>query len=296
MRLFRKLFKGRISARVSAGWNEFTFPGDIINPSAVGVFAPPGVSGIWSGVYLARALQESYGESRVHFIAHRDFSGIAGFLPWKPEVHIYDGDPGTTEPEVPPGLLVFAAEPGDDLLRFVERTEPSACVSTGDHPSVNLRVKTGEALFPGSICSMMSVLDLKPVPGWIPETPAILSEKASAILSPVSHRTLPYILATEGAAGILERRRAEIPLKVVITDGKNPGIPPETDNVILAAMVAGASAVVTTGRDLWIHAVALGVPVIALDRKGEFTGWNSTPARGETQFLEQWASLIRRGW
>lgn len=296
MRLFRKLFKGRLRAKVNASWNEFTFPGDILNPDAVGVFAPPGVSGIWSAVYLARALQESYGESRVHFIAHCDHAGIAGFLPWKPDIHIYEGDPGSPEPEVPQGLLIFAAEPGDHLLRFVERTEPSACVSTVDHPSVNLRVKTGEVLFPGSISSMMSVLDLKPVPKWIPETPAILSEKASAILSPVSHRTLPYILATEGAAAILEKRRAEIPLKVVITDGKNPGIPPETDNVILAAMVAGASAVVTTERDLWIHAVALGVPVIALDRKGEFTGWNSTPARGETQFLEQWASLIRRGW
>lgn len=296
MRVFRKLFGGRREARVTAGWNDFVFPGDIMKPRAVGVFATPGISGAWSAVYMARALQESYGDVPLHFIVHRDFCDIAGFLPWTPELHVFTGDPGSLEPPVEEGVLVFATEPGDEFLRFVEKTAPMACVSFVEHPSVNIQVKTEEVVFPRAICKMMSVLDLDCSEDWIPEPPLIMSEKASALLSPVSHRTLPYILATESAAAILERKRAEVPLKLVITDGKASNIPPDTDAALMAAIVAGASAVVTTDRDLWVYAVALQVPVIALDRKGLFTGWNNEAARGESQFLEQWASLIRRGW
>jgi len=296
VRVFRNLFGGRREARVTAGWNDFVFPGDIMNPKAVGVFATPGVSGIWSAVYMARALQESYGDIPVHFIVHRDFCDIAGFLPWTPEIHLFTGDPGTPEPPLDEGVLVFATEPGEEFLRFVEKAAPLACVSCVEHPSVNIQVKTEDNTFPGAVWKMMAVLDLKGADQWLPEAPAILSEKASALLSPVSHRTLPYILATEAAAAILERKRAEVPLKLVIADGKTSNIPPETDNALIAAIVAGASAVITTERDLWVHAVALGVSVIGLDRKGLFTGWSNEAARGESQFLEHWASLIRRGW
>ena len=98
------------------------------------------------------------------------------------------------------------------------------------------------------------------------------------------------------SAAIFEKKRAEVPLKIVIVDGKSSNIPPDTSEGIIAAMVAGASAVATTENDLWIHARALGIPVIGLDRKGSFAGWGGTPATGDTQFLEQWAALIRLGW
>lgn len=296
MKIFRKLFGNRRQERVSSSWNEFTFPGDVNKPSSVGVFAASGVSHIWSAVYMARALQESYPDTPLHFAVHRDLAEIAGFLPWKPEIHIFDNDPGITEPGLPGDMLLFAAEPEEELLRFVEKSSPSACVSFMDHPAVNIQVKIEEELLPGAIGSMMQVLKLKNSGKWIPEAPAILSEKASAILSPVSHRTLPYILATEAVASILEKKRAEIPLKLVITDGKTSNIPPGTDQPLLAAIVAGASAVITTDRDIWIHATALRVPVIGLDRKGTFKGWDREAATGDTQFLEEWAALIRRGW
>lgn len=296
MRFIRKLFGNRRQDKVSSSWNDFTFPGDVVKPGAVGVFAAPGVSFIWSSIYMARALQESYPDVPLHFVVHRDMAETAGFLPWKPEIHVYDNDPGTVDPELPENALFFVAEPDDELLRFVEKSSPSACVSFRDHPAVNILVKIEEDLLPGAIGNMMSVLGLKSPGNWIPEAPAILSEKASAILSPVSHRTLPYILATEGAASILEKKRAEIPLKLVITDGKSSSIPPDTDQPLLASIVAGASAVITTDRDLWIHASALRVPVIGLDRKGTFTGWDRETVTGDTQFLEYWAALIRKGW
>jgi len=294
--IFSKLFGNRRQNRVNSRWNEFTFPGDIREPSAVGVFASSGVSSIWSAVYMARALQESYPDVPLHFAVNRDMAEIAGFLPWKPEIHVFDNDPGALDPELPGGMLLFVAEPDEDLLRFVEKTTPCACASFNSHPAVNIRVKIEDDLLPGAIHNMMKVLKLKTAGGWIPEAPAILSEKASAILSPVSHRTLPYILATESVASILEKKRAEIPLKLVITDGKTSNIPPGIDQPLLAAIVAGASAVITTDRDIWIHAAALRVPVIGLDRKGSFTGWDREASTGDTQFLEEWAALIRRGW
>lgn len=296
MKVLKRFFRKGRSEKVSSSWNDFIFPGAVENPHAVGVFASPGVSGIWSAVYMARALQESYTDTPLHFVVHRDFMETAGFLPWKPEIHVYDNDSGSVDPVIPEGILLFTTEPGDDLLRFVEKSTPSACVSMVDHPAVNIRVKIEEGPFPGSIGKMMSVIGLKAPEHWVPEAPALLSEKASAILSPVSHRTLPYILATEAAASILEKKRAEIPLKLVITDGKTSNIPPDTDNPLMAAIVAGASAVITNDRDLWVHASALRVPVIGLDRKGVFTDWDREAAAGDTQFLEQWAALIRRGW
>ena len=296
MKFLKKLFGNRRVERVSSGWSEFTFPVDVISPKAISVFASPGVSGAWSAVYMARALQESYPDLQLHFTVHKDFAETAGFLPWKPEIHIFDGDPGSTEPDVPENSLLFATEPDNSLLRFVEKTSPAACVSFTSHPAVNIQVKIEDEPFPGAIRTMMSILGLRSFGKWIPEASSILSEKASAMLSPVSHRTLPYILATEAAASILEKKRAEVPLKLVITDGKASSIPPDTDQPLMAAIVAGASAVVTTDKDLWLHASALRVPVIGIDRKGTFRGWDTEPVTGDTQFLERWAALIQKGW
>lgn len=267
-----------------------------MKPDSVGVFSTEDVSDIWSSVYMVKALQDAYSGTPVHFAVHQDVQELASFLPRTPEFHLYSVDPGSPDPALPAQVLYFSTNPGGDLLRFIEKANPLACVSCVEHPSVNIRVKTDAKNYLDMIHSILSVLDLKPPQEWKPVVPRLLAEKASEILAPVSHRTLPYILATEAAAAILDKKRAEIPLKVVITDGKNSGIPVETGIGIMAAVVAGASAVVTTERDLWIHAQALGVPAIGLDRKGTFNGWGPEPATGDTQFLEQWASLIRRGW
>lgn len=296
MRFLGRLFKKSRETRVSSRWNDFRFPFDIQNPAAACVFSSPGVSGAWSAVYMVRALQEAYKGKPVHLVVHRDFAEMAGFLPWAPAVHTFSADSGETDPPVPDGSLLFSTEPGDALLRFVERNEPIACVSSMEHPAVNIQVRTETRKLPDSVAGVMTVLDLGCYENWTPVTPRGLSERASEILSPVSHRTLPYILATEAAAALLEKRRAEIPLKVVLADGKKPGVPPDTSHGLMAAIVAGASAVITTEPHLWIHSVALGIPVVGLDRKDLFSAWGEDPARGDTQFIEQWAGLIRRGW
>ncbi len=245
---------------------------------------------------MAKALQDGYHGIPIYFAAHQKVVELAGFLPWTPKMHVYSSDMGTLDPALPDGLLLFSPSPGDDLLKFVQKITPLACVSSAKHPAVNIRVKTTADAFPEKIYGMMEILKLKVNTAWKPVVPGVLADKASAILSPVSHRTLPYILATEAAAAVFEKKRAEVPLKIVVVDGKNSNIPAGTGAGIIAAMVAGASAVATTSRDLWIHARALGIPVIGLDRKDSFTGWGGDPATGDTQFLEQWASLIRQGW
>ncbi|MCD6589150.1 MAG: hypothetical protein J7K88_11430 [Candidatus Fermentibacteraceae bacterium] len=297
MKFIRNLFGKRRVTRVSSNWSDFKFPSDVLEPEAVGVFSSSDISSAWSAVYMARALQNVYSGVPVHFVAHSSVAELAGFLPVTPQMHIYTNDPGFVDPAVPEGVLMFSPQPGDDLLRFVEKASPLACVSTQKHPAVNIRVKTSsDVVFPGGIYDLMKVLKMETDTVWKPTVPGILAEKASSVLSPVSHRTLPYILATEAAANVLERKRAEVPLKIVLVDGKSTAIPPETSVGLLAAMVAGASAVATTDRDLWIHARALGIPVIGLDRKGAFNGWGGEPAPGDTKFLEQWATLIRIGW
>ncbi len=290
------MFGSRREAKVSSNWSDFRFPSDILRPESAGVFTSSDISDAWSSVYMAKALQDAYPGTPIHFVAHQDVFELAGFLPWTPEMHIYSGDPGSPDPFPPKGVLLFSTCPGDDLLRFVEKTSPLACVSSVKHPAVNIRIKTVSDVFPDNTHGIMSVLQLKTDMNWKPVVPRVLADKASTILSPVSHRTLPYILATEDASDIFKRKRAEVPLKIVLVDGNSTNIPPETSEGIKAALVAGASAVATTDRDFWIHARALGTPVIGLDRKGAFNGWGSEPATGDTQFLEQWASLIRRGW
>jgi len=297
VKFIRDLFGKRRVTRVSSSWSDFNFPSDILEPEAVGVFSSSDISSAWSAVYMARVLQNVYPSVSVHFVAHSSMAELAGFLPITPQIHVFTNDPGFVDPDVPEGVLVFSPRPGDDLLRFVEKTSPLACVSTQKHPAVNITAKIGsDTALPGSIYELMKVLKMETDPDWKPEVPAVLAEKASSILSPVSHRTLPYILATEAAANVLERKRAEVPLKIVPVDGKSNAVPSETSAGLLAAMVAGASAVVTTDRNLWIHARALGIPVIGLDRKGAFNGWGGEPAPGDTKFLEQWATLIRIGW
>lgn len=296
MKFIKKLFGKRREAKVSSNWNDFRFPSDIQKPESVGVFSSSAISDIWSAVYMAKALQTAYPGTPVHFVTHQDVCELTDFLPWTPEMHLYTGDAGAPDPELPDNVLFFCPTPSDELLRFIDKTPPAACVSSIEHPAVNIRIKTVAELFPDNVYGVMSVLKLKIDTSWKPAVPRILADKASAILSPVSHRTLPYILATEAAAAIFIKKRAEVPLKVVLVDGKSSNIPPETNEGIIAAMVARASAVVTTEKDLWIHARALGTPVVGLDRKGAFTGWGGEPATGDTQFLDQWATLIRRGW
>ncbi len=296
MNFIKNLFGRRREAKVSSSWNDFKFPSDVLSPESVGVFTSSDISEAWSAVYMAKALQDVYPGIPIHFAAHHKMSELAGFLPWTPKMHVYNGDMGTLDPELPDGLLLFSPIPGDDLLKFVQKIAPLACVSSAKHPAVNIRIKTTADAFPEKVYGIMEILKLKVDTDWRPVVPGVLADKASAILSPVSHRTLPYILATEAASAVFEKKRAEVPLKIVVVDGKSSNVPTDTGEGIIAAMVAGASAVATTSRVLWVHARALGVPVIGLDRKDSFTGWGGDPATGDTQFLEQWASLIRQGW
>lgn len=298
MKFIKELFKKRKSVKVSSNWNDFKFPTDILEPELLGVFSSADISEAWASIYMAKALQVAYPNKQIHIVIHQSVAELVDFLPWTPLLHVYTNSSHSFNPPLPESILFFSPAPGDELLSFINNYKPSACVSFQKHPAVNVTIKIADEskIYPEKINEMMKVLKLEIDNAWKPSVPNILSEKAASILSPVSHRTLPYIFATEAAAQILEKKRAEVPLKIVIVDGKASNIPPETGNGMLAAMVGGASAVATTRLDLWIHAKAQGIPVIGIDRKDQFIGWGGEPAQGDTKFLENWANLIRTGW
>jgi len=298
MKFIKELFRKRKSVKVSANWNDFVFPADILHPKALGVFSSGDISDAWASIYMAKALQVAYPSTQIHIVIHQNVAEFADFLPWTPAVHVYTNSSHSFNPPLPENILFFSPMPGDELLSFINNYKPSACVSFEKHAAVNVTVKIAneKTTLPNKISEMIKILKLETENTWKPAVPNILSEKASSILSPVSHRTLPYIFATESAALILEKKRAEIPLKIVLVDGKASNIPSEISNGMLAAMVGGASVVATTRLDLWIHAKAQGIPVVGIDRKDQFKGWGGDPAKGDTKFLENWANLIRTGW
>ncbi len=115
-------------------------------------------------------------------------------------------------------------------------------------------------------------------------------------IAPFSGRMLPYIVTTPSAISILEKRRAEIPLRTVTLSGKNSDFD-HLDREIKTVIIAEASAVITDSDDQWGDACAHGVPVVGLDRSGNFLKWKDRePASNEEEFSEAWIRLLKKGW
>jgi len=297
MNLIRRLARKRMEKRVERSWNTFRFPEALADPASVTVFCGPDVASTWPGIYLSCSLQKHYRNAAHHMIIQETMTDLAAALPWEPSVHTWSSSPGQLSAPIPEGTLLFSASrdvPG--LAEVVLAGSPILSIAPAGSDSANVNVRINSERYPDMVYGMCETLGIPPDRNWRPSVPVRLAEAASAILSPVSHRTLPYILASSQVADILERRRAELPLRLVIADGKGSDIPPDTAQGIIMAIVSGASAVVTARDDLWVHANAMGVPVVGYDRRDAFQPWGNKPSQGETGLMEEWSGLLRKGW
>lgn len=294
---FSWLTRKRLERRVEKSWEPFRFPGVFENPSNVAVYCAPGGAASWPGIYLACSLQKFYRNSTHHLILHESLADLASTLPWQPVLHTYAAQNGQLSQEVPPGSVLFnATTDSTGLAEVVLAISPALSVAPEGCESANVRLRVNSDRYPEKVFGICQALGIPPDTKWRPSVPQRLAEAASRILAPVSHRSLPYILATSQAAAVLERRRAELPLRLVILDGKSRDIPEDVPEGVLIALISGASAVITDRDNVWTHASALGVPVLGYDRRGIFQPWGKPPPRGETGLLDEWAELLRRGW
>lgn len=289
--------KNRLERRVEKSWETFRFPGVFENPPSVTVYCGPGPASTWPGIYLACSLQKYYRSSTHHLILQESLADLASTLPWQPGLHTYASQNGQLSPGIPAGSLLFnATTDSTGLAEVVLSISPILSVAPEGCDSANVRLRVQADRYPDRVFGICLALGIPPDTKWRPSVPARLTEAASRILAPVSHRSLPYILATAQAAAVLERRRAELPLRIVILDGKGRDIPEGIPEGVLIALISGASAVITDKDNIWVHASALGVPVLGYDRKGFFQPWGKPPPAGETGLLDEWAELLRRGW
>jgi hypothetical protein len=287
----------RLERRVEKSWETFRFPGIFENPSHVTVFCGPGPASTWPGIYLACSLQKFYKNSTHHLILQESLADLASTLPWQPGLYTYATQTGHISPEIPAGSLLFnATTDSTGLAEVVLAISPALSVAPEGCDLANVRLRVHTDRYPERVYGICQALGIPPDTRWRPSISARLTEAASRILAPVSHRSLPYILATSQAAAILERRRAELPLRTVILDGKGRDVPEGIPEGVLMALISGASAVITDRDSIWVHASALGVPVLGYDRRGVFQPWGKPPPRGETALLDEWAELLRRGW
>jgi hypothetical protein len=295
--LLRRFVRRRLERRVEKSWEPFRFPEVFRRPESVTVFCGSDAAACWPGVYLACSLQKHYRDSGIHLVLHESMADLVSTLPWEPSVHTYSSDPGQLSSPVPGGTLLFSASPDPPgLPEAVLSVAPALAAAPEGCESANVRLRLRAERYPDIVYGMCDALGIPPDRKWRPTVPPRLSEEAARILAPVSNRTLPYILGTAQAAGILEARRAELPLRLVLVDGKGRDLPEDTPEGVLMAVVAGASAVVTDRDRIWVHAAALGIPVVGYDRRSCFQPWGKTPSRGETGLVEDWAELLRRGW
>ncbi len=297
MNILRRLAQKRLEKRVERNWEPFRFPEVFRNPEAVTVFCGQGPAGTWPGIYLACSLQKHYRNASHHLVLHESQAETASTLPWEPVVHTYSASPGQLSAPVPQGSILFSASAGSEgLAEAVLSLAPALSAGPEGCDAANVRLRVNAGRFPDRVYGMCHALGITPDMKWRPSVPGRLVESASRILAPVSHRALPYILATSHAADILERRKAELPLRLVLLDGKNRDVPEDVTQGVLMAVVSGASAVIADRDPVWTVANALGVPVVGCDRKGVFQPWGKPPSKGETGLMEDWAELLRRGW
>ena len=213
----------------------------------------------------------------------------------------------TFEPDRPRGRASAHPLPGSGIL-FVVSEHPDARLNsitqafadsirifTRPDENANLVLNLGGMPSPSRMHALARLIGAQPDESWRPSIPRGDMARAASLLSPVSGAVLPYMAATERAAMVLKRSAAELPMKIVTTDGKKNPLslqPP----LVKAAIIAGASVVATDDPVQWAQASALGVPVVGLDRNSSFPSWGTTPSRGAAAFSEAWIELLRRGW
>ncbi len=298
-RILNKLFIRRYHNR-----NVIHFPNSILQPSRIVIYSGPADSDIWPAMYLADMLQKAYPSSKMSIICNIDDGELLNMLQWKPRIHFYEKHP--TMPS-----LLDDEQFSDDTLFFypyttIDNNAGNLLMSSGagiriapleyDSPYINLRIRTDSTVYPTILHQICNALGINSETTWKPVIQQQIKEHAKKLMAPVSGRHLPYIVTSSTAISILEKHRAEIPLRTVSLSGKSTDFE-NLDRETRAAIIADAEAIATDSEDLWCDACALDIPVVALDSSGTFIKWsNYSTVSNESEFIEAWSQLLRRGW
>jgi hypothetical protein len=265
-------------------------PRDIKDPGGILVYSGPRESDVWPALYMTNTLQKAYPDADLDVVCpHRD-NGLFNMLRWRPAVHTYSGNP-----EVPDTLdsqrltertVLFypysrVIDQDRDFLSGLDCLVRAAPLETPS-PLINLVVRTESPFFPEKLHQMCRILGLDYDAQWRPMVQKHSAHAAEQKMAPVTGRMLPYIVTTDAALAILEKSRAEIPLRTVSLAGRKCELS-DLDRELKTAIVAGATAVITDNDDLWGDACA-------------FIKWHGLEAsHQESEFIEAWVGLLKRG-
>jgi len=263
----------------------------------------PGGMGGPGGVYTANSLQKAFRERELIVIAPKRDDKLYNMMGRRPKVHCYSERPelpGDLDREkLAKGFLFFYpySKVIESDRKLLERIPCGIRIAPLDDPSplINLTVRTESPHFPEKLQQMFHVLGIDYDEEWRPSVRKHAEQAAKQRLAPVTGRMMPYIVVTDSAQAILERSRAEIPLRTVSFSGKKSELA-DLDREIRTAVVAGASAVATDSDDLWGDACAFDVPVAGLDNSGDFIKWHGMEsAQSREGFVQAWVEILKRG-
>lgn len=305
--LLRSLL-GKLGTKMGAGGHHperlMHLPADIRDPKGLVLYSGPMESDVWPALFVAHSLQRNFSDTELTVIAPARDYRLFNMLSWRPDVFCYEGRP-SIPPEMAPdrlddGSLLFYpySRVIDSDLQLLDRISCGIRIAPLDEPSpqINLTVRTESPYFPEKLQQMFAILDMEYDAEWRPAVTTQAEHAAAQRMSPVTGRTMPYIVTTDNALAILEKSRAEIPLRTISLAGRKCEFI-QLDREIKTAIVAGAKAVATDNDDLWGDACAFDVPAVGLDRQGNFIKWHGkTASREEDGFVEAWVELLKRGW
>ncbi len=300
-KMLGKLFRDSKTDKAIRNRKILHFPDDLTAPAKLAVYARQRKEDIWAALFLMHSLQTHFPDAEHILVCRERDVELAGMLRTLPKTISYLSSPGqaiqTSRKQFGEDTIIFYPYVDIDEISssFLIYSGAGICISTVIDRVINLTVKVNTHIQPEHIFKMCEVLGIKPDMHWKPSVPREDSAKANSILSPVTGRAMPYIVATTETADILEKSRSEIPVRILIIDGKRQEIP-DVSRGVMAAIVGGATAVATTDPWLWLKGWALEVPTVGFDKRKRFPNWGTEPAATEEQFLEQWAELLRRGW
>ncbi len=279
-------------------------PDDLIDPTGFLIYSGPEESDVWPAIYITNTLQREFPGKNIVVVCSRRDSDLFNMLRTRPSVHSYEGRPAIPDTfeadSISDGtILIYPyAEVQNDAERVLSGTTCRIRMAPLNHSSsyINLRVKTEAEVYPDMLSEMCSAIGLAYDADWKPSVPNRMEEIVEHKIAPVSGRMLPYIVTTPSAISILEKSRAEIPLRTVSLSGKNSDFD-HLDREIKTVIIADASAVITDSDDLWGDACAHCVPVVGIDRSRTFIKWKDRePAGDEEEFAEAWIRLLKKGW
>ncbi len=302
-KLFRNILRGNTGAKKMKE-RVIHLPDDLTNPTGFLVYSGPEESDVWPAMFIMNTLNREYPEKKLVVICSVRDRVLFNMLRFSPTVHSYEGRPRIPdmieEDSISPGSILV--HPYTTVLSADEKVlSGTPCrirMAPLSHssPYINFRVKTKADVYPDILSEMCSTIGLNYDADWKPAVPNRIEQLVENKIAPVSGRMLPYIVTTPSALSILEKRRAEIPLRTVSLSGKNSDFD-HLDREIKTVIIADATAVLTDSDDQWGDACAHAVPVAGLDRSGNFLKWKDRiPASNEDEFAEAWVRLLKIGW